>query len=311
MNNDNLFDFNDELNAAPTAPVTLAVQELDPKGTNETRGSEGVAPLQYLLCCEGLELAIDAQMAMNDDAIRTTFVNSLPEIATTKFTRAVSDGVLRVTGVKQPMPMVGVDAPALVSTSAPTTAKPGTTEESAEVVVPQLTYLLCIEGKELAIDAEIAADDDSIKAALATAYPEITTAEVTRTTKDGQQRITVIKRGGPKGTGSLDQRQVRRVKTRLVQVATQSDHDEVERIGRAMNRMMTAPRRFNPLIAVHYELEQQRQAGQLDLITLMLCQGQIERALIEGPKEAQQMERALARMIESPPAAWRRVPVGF
>ena len=41
------------------------------------------------------------------------------------------------------------------------------------------------------IDAEIAADDDSTKAALATAYPEITTAEVTRTTKDGVQRITV------------------------------------------------------------------------------------------------------------------------
>ena len=65
------------------------------------------------------------------------------------------------------------------------------------------------------------------------------------------------------------------------------------------------------MIATHFELEKQRQTGQLDLLTLMLCQGQIERALIEGPKEALHMEQALMRMIESPATAWRRVPVGF
>ncbi|NJM39383.1 MAG: hypothetical protein HC853_00745 [Anaerolineae bacterium] len=82
--------------------------------------------------------------------------------------------------------------------------KPGTASSPTTPVTPltSLTYVLCIEGKELPIDAEIAADDDSIKTALATAYPEITTAEVTRTTKEGVQRITVIKRGGPKGNGS-------------------------------------------------------------------------------------------------------------
>lgn len=205
------------------------------------------------------------------------------------------------------------DASLIASASVPAQAKTGSVDEQpgfASSLLTPLKYLLCIEGKELPVDAEIAADDDSIKAALATAYPEITTAEVTRATKDGQQRITVIKRGGPKGTGSLVKKQVRRVKTRPVLIAIQAE-DETQRIDGAQRRLMIAPRRFNPLIATHFELEKQRQAGQLDLLTLMLCQGQIERALVEGPKEAQQMEQALTRMIESPATAWRRVLVGF
>ncbi|NJM39382.1 MAG: hypothetical protein HC853_00740 [Anaerolineae bacterium] len=94
-------------------------------------------------------------------------------------------------------------------------------------------------------------------------------------------------------------------------IAVQPDEDETLRIEGALSRLMVAPRRFNPLIATHFELERQRQAGELDLLTLMLCQGQIERALVEGPKEAQQMEQALTRMIASPATAWQRVPVGF
>jgi hypothetical protein len=309
MNDQNLFDFNDDAIAAPETPVSSAAQAVSQTGANGSRDSESQATLRYLLCYEGLEVSLDAQMAMNDDAIREAFKSSFPGIATLHFTRAISNGVLRITGVKEPTALGSIDGH--LTGSAPDSA-PIAPDVSADVgAAAQLTYLLCIEGRELPIDAETAADDEHLKAALSTAYPEATTAEVTRTTKDGMQRITVIKRGGPKGTGARNRKKTRRVITRLTRVAIQSDEDEGWRIEAALGRLIVAPRRFNPLIATHFELERQRQAGQLDLLTLMMTQGQIERALIEGPKEAQQMGRALTRLIESPATAWQRVPVGF
>lgn len=168
-----------------------------------------------------------------------------------------------------------------------------------------LSYVLSIEGQRISIDADMAADDDSIKRALASLYPEITTAEITRATQDGVQTITVIKRGGPKGNKRSARRVVRRVyKYGVMQT-------DAERIVSALDRLSYAPRRFNPMIAMHNELLRQREAGQLDLLTLMLSQHRIERALVEGPKEAQDIEQAVNRLAAAPAVAWSLAPVGF
>ncbi len=62
------------------------------------------------------------------------------------------------------------------------------------------SYTVKIEGQSIPLPEEIAATDDGVKRALATYYPDIANALITRSAeKDGQVEITVIKRAGTKG----------------------------------------------------------------------------------------------------------------
>jgi hypothetical protein len=58
-----------------------------------------------------------------------------------------------------------------------------------------------LEGQTIELPADIVADDDLIRKALAPFYPAVAHAQIKREEKDGVPAITVIKRAEPNGRG--------------------------------------------------------------------------------------------------------------
>jgi hypothetical protein len=75
--------------------------------------------------------------------------------------------------------------------------------------------------------------------------------------------------------------------------------------------LMEAPAHVNPLIAAYLAFRRLEHAGELDLETLMLTRGAIDRALETGPKEESETLAALRVLIEAVPVPARHVPEGF
>jgi UPF0288 family protein (methanogenesis marker protein 3) len=60
-------------------------------------------------------------------------------------------------------------------------------------------YVIAIEGQNIDLPAEIAADDAKVKSALAPYFPGAANAKIMRAEKDGVETVTVIKQAGTKG----------------------------------------------------------------------------------------------------------------
>ena len=59
--------------------------------------------------------------------------------------------------------------------------------------------VIIVEGQRFTMPDEDAAVDERVKDALKVAFPEVTTANISRETKDGVMHVTVVKQAGRKG----------------------------------------------------------------------------------------------------------------
>lgn len=62
-----------------------------------------------------------------------------------------------------------------------------------------MKYMVKIGDQITEVPAEITVDDATIRSAFVAYYPDVTAAEIKRSTKDDVQTIELIKRAGPKG----------------------------------------------------------------------------------------------------------------
>lgn len=139
--------------------------------------------------------------------------------------------------------------------------------------------LVKIEGQEpFHLPDEYANEDNVVRAALATAFPDAASAEIKRETVEGQLVITVVKRAGPKG------------------------------LRPALAALVAAPPHVNPAVALVHKLEAD---GPPSLDALLEAQGEIAGAIADGEAELQAVKRALEALIASVPISSAVAPMGF
>jgi hypothetical protein len=76
-------------------------------------------------------------------------------------------------------------------------------------------------------------------------------------------------------------------------------------------KLAKAKEQINPAVALHLELAELEKAEQLDVKTLLLYSGAIDKATALSNKETRAVERALRRLKESQAIPSNDVPVGF
>lgn len=64
---------------------------------------------------------------------------------------------------------------------------------------PQAVIVLPDNGQQIPIDASLVATDAQVREVLRVVYPDLGNAGISRTTRNGQTVITVVKQAGSKG----------------------------------------------------------------------------------------------------------------
>lgn len=138
------------------------------------------------------------------------------------------------------------------------------------------------EGQEVALADDIAQDDVKLRAALVTAWPSISTAEISRTREDGVLVVSCAKKAGSKG-GERE-------------VATRLD---------------SAPERINPALLLATELRLFEARSHLTPAMLLRRAPQIRSAITHGEAQQKRVSDALERLRHLGGEPSRRVPPGF
>ncbi|HEX8186618.1 MAG TPA: hypothetical protein VF747_17760 [Blastocatellia bacterium] len=136
------------------------------------------------------------------------------------------------------------------------------------------------DGQELEYPDDIAGDDQMLKDALSPFAPDVRNAELKRTNKNGVMCVQVIKKAGTKG-------------------------------GIICDDLAAADESINSAIAMRRKLEGLESEGKLDVRTLLLMKGEIEKAVDAGEREIRHVEDALRSLKQSDAVASTKTPVGF
>lgn len=143
-----------------------------------------------------------------------------------------------------------------------------------------MSYTVTIEGQKIPLPDEIGSSDDKVRQALAPYFPDAANALITRSEKEGEVTINVVKKAGTKGLlEGLD--------------------------------MLTdcAPNRKNPAVALHDELKSASQ--ELSAEQLLVLDKRIEDAIKDGERQRDALVHAIRRLIEARPQPAPAVVRGF
>lgn len=66
-----------------------------------------------------------------------------------------------------------------------------------------MPYILIVEGQKIPLTDEVAATDETIRAALVPFYPEVATADIKREVVNEVTLIKMVKKAGTKGISNL------------------------------------------------------------------------------------------------------------
>lgn len=138
------------------------------------------------------------------------------------------------------------------------------------------------EGQQVDLADDIAQDDSKLRAALVTAWPSISTAEITRTREDGVLVVSCAKKAGAKGGGL-----------------------EVAR------RLEAAPETINPALLLAADLRLREARGTLTPAELVRASGEIGKALAKGNEDLKTVRVVVDRLRELRGQPARQVPAGF
>ena len=144
-----------------------------------------------------------------------------------------------------------------------------------------MPYVVSIEGQTIPVPDEIGADDQAVKRALASFYPDVANAMITRVEKGGVTTINVVKKAGLKGSGLA-----------------------------GLDYLRECPGGRNPAIALYQELQSQ-DMGSLDPERLLTLGNQLETALSEGEAQLQAVVAAHNRLLLARAQAAPEVVTGF
>jgi hypothetical protein len=144
------------------------------------------------------------------------------------------------------------------------------------------TYQIKIENQVIPVDADIAQDDNKVRAAMTPFFPGAANSIITRTTDQASDTVTVHvqKKAGTKGA--------------IDPVA----HLQLCEGGR------------NPAIVLWQDMERLR-VSDIDPETMLVLDDRIGQAVDQGSKEAAAVDKALERIQKAHPIPGRSLMVGF
>jgi len=140
-------------------------------------------------------------------------------------------------------------------------------------------YTVTIEGQKIPLPDEIGSDDAKVRQALAPYFPDAANALITRTVKDGETTINVVKKAGTKGLHA----------------------------GLQMLQACTGGK--NPAVALYEEIKANPEP--LSPEQLLVMDSRIEQALDEGKKQRDAVAHAAKRLIRARPQPAEAVVQGF
>lgn len=148
-----------------------------------------------------------------------------------------------------------------------------------------MSYTVTIEGQKIPLPDEIGSDDAKVRQALAPYFPDAANALITRTEKNGEVTISVIKKAGTKGVPST--------KGSLT----------------SLKMLQTCPGGKNPVVALYEEIKANPEPLSPD--RLLVMDGRIEQALEAGQAQREALVHAAKRLIAARPQAALYVVLGF
>jgi len=149
-----------------------------------------------------------------------------------------------------------------------------------------MNYIIVIEGQNIPVPEEIGASDENVKKALAPFYPDAANAMITRVTKDETVTVTVIKKAGTKG-GRRKRRDDRTPLERLIACKG------------GMNPALELYRKFQAL------------EGELGPEAALSLGSEIDRALDDGARQMEALQKAQTRLLKAAPLAAPALVTGF
>ncbi len=132
--------------------------------------------------------------------------------------------------------------------------------------------IILLNGQKFELDESLVATDQHVRDALAPYAPDIQTAQIARSTKDGQVVITITKRPGTKGSGPTP-----------------------------LDALIAAPVWINPALALAWQLKHQETLVPLSLITWIEHYPAIEDARNAGSAAVHEVGEALQQLQQSVP----------
>jgi hypothetical protein len=141
------------------------------------------------------------------------------------------------------------------------------------------------------VDADIAQDDNKVRAAMTPFFPGAANSIITRTTDQASDTVTVHvqKKAGTKGVAAG--------------VAVAGGIDPVAHLQQCEGGR-------NPAIVLWQEMERLR-VGDVDPETMLALNDRISQAVDQGSKEAAAVDKALERIQKAQPIPGRSLMVGF
>ncbi|MFN7976365.1 MAG: hypothetical protein U0166_29205 [Acidobacteriota bacterium] len=125
------------------------------------------------------------------------------------------------------------------------------------------------EGQEVALAEDLASDDTKLRAALVTAWPSISTAEISRTREDGVLVVSCARKAGTKG-----------------------GTDEVA------SRLAEAPETVNPAVLLAADLRLRERRGQLTPAALVREASRIRAAIAGGEADQERVRKVVDRLAQ-------------
>ena len=171
------------------------------------------------------------------------------------------------------------------------------TSTPAEIYIEADNADIIIDGRIVPVPVAFAADDDTLRAALAPHCAWIANARLDRKqeVKAGVRRLTItaVKQGGPKGQGGV------------------KNGERALALPHVIVALRALPCRLNAAVALSNVLEAYERSGQLPVEAVVLLAPRLTRAAARGKEDAEATGIFRAGLRALPAVAARHVPMGF
>ncbi|NEU75317.1 hypothetical protein PI95_022860 [Hassallia byssoidea VB512170] len=134
-----------------------------------------------------------------------------------------------------------------------------------------MNYIAIIEGQQVPIPPNTAIDDNKLRLAICTYFPEYANAEITRTTTGETTEIRLVKRAGTKGN--------------------------------CITELKFAPEQINPAFVLAWELKLLEIKNQLTLEVLISMRSQINQTIKMGENWETYTDKVFKSLRQQPPAS--------
>ena len=134
-----------------------------------------------------------------------------------------------------------------------------------------MNYIAIIEGQQVPIPPDTAIDDNKLRLAISTYFPEYANAEITRTTTGETTEIRLVKRAGTKGN--------------------------------CITKLKLAPEQINPAFVLAWELKLLEIKDQLTLEVLISMRSQINQTIKMGENWETYTDKVFKSLRQQPPTS--------